>query len=51
MYHNILLSYLGLRQLLVFTGGRIEELLRVLDDPSHGLDRAGEVKNKNEAKC
>ena len=28
---------LGLRQLLVFTGGRVEELLRVLDHPSHGL--------------
>ena len=30
---------LDLRQLLVFTGGRVEELLRVLDHPSHGLDR------------
>ena len=28
---------LDLRQLLVFTGGRVEELLRVLDHASHGL--------------
>ena len=30
---------LGLRQLLLFTGRRVEELLRVLDHPGHGLDR------------
>ena len=33
----------GLSQLLVFPGGRVEELLRVLEHPSQGLDRAGEL--------
>ena len=30
---------LGLRQLLLFTGRRVEELLRVLDHPGHGVVR------------
>ena len=33
----------GLSQLLVFPGGRVEELLRVLEHPSQGLDWEGEA--------
>ena len=40
---------LGLRQLLVFTGRRVEELLRVLDRPSHGLDE--QERGENDNKC
>ena len=35
----------------MFTGGRVGELLRVLDHPSQGQDRTGEVPGRTEYFC